>query len=395
MPNEEYLDESLRKIAKGAGIGFTGTFIGTALGYFSRMIIARFLGSSDYGLISLGFAAMMIVATLSSVGYNAGIQRFVSFYKGKEDEGRIKGTILGALKICFPLSLILTLLIFFYADWISIHVFHSSELIPVLRIFVIGVPFWVLATKFVIEEAVASGIEDIIIITGRGKRAIEDYFDTSPELENHLLQNEKYELLREVKDISSLVDIHYIRQKEPKGLGDAVLKAEKHIGDEPFAVLLGDDIIKAEIPCIKQLMNLFDKYKHSIIAVEEVPKEKIRDYGIIKGREIEESIYYIEDIIEKPSLEEAPSNIGTVGRYVLTPEIFNCIKETPPGKGNEIQLTDAIRMLKEEEDVYGYTFKGKRYDAGDKAGYVKAIIDFALGREDLKEEIGKYLQEKR
>jgi UTP--glucose-1-phosphate uridylyltransferase len=192
--------------------------------------------------------------------------------------------------------------------------------------------------QFVVEEAIISGIEDIIIITGRGKRAIEDYFDTSPELESHLLQNKKYELLREVKDISSLDDIHYIRQKEPKGLGDAVLKAEKHIGDEPFAVLLGDDIIKGDIPCI----------------------------------DLDKSIYRIEDIIEKPSLEEAPSNIGTVGRYILTPEIFSCIKETPLGKGNEIQLTD---------------------DAGDKQGYVKAIIDFALEREDLRGEIGRYLQD--
>lgn len=247
--------------------------------------------------------------------------------------------------------------------------------------------------QFVVEEAITSGIEDIIIITGRGKRAIEDYFDTSPELESHLLQNEKYELLREVKDLSSLADIHYIRQKEPKGLGDAILKAEKHVGDEPFAVLLGDDIIKAEIPCIKQLMNLFEKYSKPIIAVEKVPKEKVSSYGMIKGREIRDATYLVDDIIEKPSLEEAPSNIGTVGRYVLVPEIFDCIKKTPPGKGNEIQLTDAIRLLIEEEDVYGYAFDGKRYDAGDKVGYVKAIIDFALEREDLREEIERYLQE--
>jgi len=247
--------------------------------------------------------------------------------------------------------------------------------------------------QFVVEEAIISGIEDIIIITGRGKRAIEDFFDTSPELESHLFQNKKYELLREVKDLSSLVDIHYIRQKEPKGLGDAVLKAEKHIGDEPFAVLLGDDIIKEGIPCIKQLMDVYQKYKNSVIAVEEV--KDVSKYGIIKirGTEIEESVYRIEDIIEKPSLEEAPSNIGTVGRYILTPEIFPCIKETPVGKGNEIQLTDAIRMLitKEKKDVYAYKFKGKRYDAGDKIGYIKAIIDFALKREDLREEIVKYL----
>jgi len=245
---------------------------------------------------------------------------------------------------------------------------------------------------FVVGEAIFSEIEDIIVITGRGKRAIEDYFDTSPELENHLVRNKKYELLRKVKDISSLADIHYIRQKEPKGLGDAVLKAEKHVGDEPFAVLLGDDIIKAGIPCIKQLMNLFEKYKRTVIAVEEVAKEKISDYGIIKGKKIEESIYFIEDIIEKPSLGEAPSNIGTVGRYVLTPEIFDYIKKTPPGKGNEMQLTDAIRILVGEEDVYGYAFSGKRYDAGNKAEYVKAIVDFALEREELKNDVKSYLK---
>ena len=253
--------------------------------------------------------------------------------------------------------------------------------------------------QFAVEEAIASGIEDIIIITGRGKRAIEDFFDTSPELESHLLQNEKYELLREVKDISSLVDIHYIRQKEPKGLGDAVLKAEKHIGDEPFAVLLGDDIIKGDAPCIKQLMDVYQKYESSaVIAVEEVKNKNVSKYGIIKikGKEIDldKSVYRIEDIIEKPSLEEAPSNIGTVGRYVLTPEIFPCIKETPLGKGNEIQLTDAIKILikKKKKDVYAYKFKGKRYDAGDKQGYVKAIIDSALEREDLKDEVMRYLE---
>ena len=255
--------------------------------------------------------------------------------------------------------------------------------------------------QFAIEEAIAVGIEDIIIITGRGKRAIEDYFDTSPELENHLVRNKKYELLKEVKDISSLVDIHYIRQKEPRGLGDAVLMAEKHVGDEPFAVLLGDDIIKGDRDtpcCIKQLMDVYQKYENcsAVIAVEEV--KDVSKYGIIKikGKEIDldKSVYRIEDIIEKPSLEEAPSNIGTVGRYILTPEIFDCIKETPQGKGNEIQLTDAIRMLieKDKKDAYAYKFRGKRYDAGDKQGYVKAIIDFALEREDLKEEVMSYLE---
>jgi UTP--glucose-1-phosphate uridylyltransferase len=203
--------------------------------------------------------------------------------------------------------------------------------------------------QFAVEEAIVSGIEDIIIITGRGKRAIEDYFDTSPELENHLLTTNKIDLLKEVRDISSLIDIHYIRQKEPKGLGDAVLKAEKHVGDEPFAVLLGDDIIKDNTPCIKQLMDVYQKYKNSVIAVEEVKNKDVSRYGIIRGTEIDKLVYRIEDIIEKPSLEEAPSNIGAVGRYILTPEIFDCIKETPQGKGNEIQLTDAIRNLSFEK----------------------------------------------
>ena len=248
------------------------------------------------------------------------------------------------------------------------------------------------AIQFVVEEAIASGIEDILIITGRGKRAIEDYFDSSPELESHLLQNEKYELLKEVKDISSLANIYYVRQKEPKGLGDAILKAEKHVGDEPFAVLLGDDIIKGNVPCIKQLTNLFEKYNKSIIAVEEVPKEKVSSYGMIKGREIEDLTYLIEDIIEKPDVEETPSNIATVGRYVLAPEIFDCIKETKPGSGNEIQLTDSIRILKAQQEVYAYKFQGKRHDVGDKIGYIKTIIDYALEHAELKEEIERYLQ---
>lgn len=248
--------------------------------------------------------------------------------------------------------------------------------------------------QYVVEEAVASGINDIIIITGRGKRAIEDYFDTSPELENNLLSENKKDLLKEVKDISSLADIHYIRQKEPSGLGDAVLKAEKHIGDEPFAVLLGDDIIKGDTLCLKQLIDAYQKYENSsaVIAVQEV--EDVSKYGIIKGSEINKSVYRVEDIIEKPSLKEAPSNIGAVGRYIFTPEIFSYIKETPLGKGREIQLTDAIRMLikKGKRNIYAYKFKGKRYDAGDKLGYIKAIIDFASERDDLKDDVKDYLR---
>ncbi|MDY6966843.1 MAG: UTP--glucose-1-phosphate uridylyltransferase GalU [Halobacteriota archaeon] len=247
--------------------------------------------------------------------------------------------------------------------------------------------------QFVVEEAVTSGIDDILIITGRGKRAVEDFFDTSPELENHLFQNKKYELLREVSDISSLVDIHYVRQKEPKGLGDAILKAEKHVGEEPFAVLLGDDIIRGAEPCIKQLMSIYQKFESPVIAVEEV--KDVSKYGIIKSDEIEKSICLIKEIIEKPSEKDAPSNIGAIGRYILTPEIFDQIKKTSSGKGNEIQLTDAIRMLITigKRDVYAYSFEGKRYDAGDKLEYIQAIVDFALEREDLRDEVGRYLQE--
>ncbi|NMG82958.1 MAG: UTP--glucose-1-phosphate uridylyltransferase GalU [Methanosarcinales archaeon] len=246
--------------------------------------------------------------------------------------------------------------------------------------------------QFVVEEAVASGIDDILIITGRGKRAVEDYFDTSPELETHLLNNKKYELLKEMKDISSMVDIHYIRQKEPKGLGDAVLRAEKHIDDEAFAVLLGDDIIRGEL-CIKQLMDVYTRYKCCVLAVEEV--SDVSKYGIIKGEKIDGTIYDVEDIVEKPDVYDAPSRMGTVGRYIFTPAIFSCIKKIKPGFGGEIQLTDAIRMLIDTERVYAHTFNGKRYDAGNKADYVKAIIDFALEREDLRDEIGNYIEMKR
>ncbi|WP_440946649.1 UTP--glucose-1-phosphate uridylyltransferase GalU [Methanosarcina sp. T3] len=247
--------------------------------------------------------------------------------------------------------------------------------------------------QYVVEEAIASGIEDIIIITGRGKRAIEDYFDDSPELEMHLAKKHNKELLKLVRDVSSLVDIHYIRQKEPNGLGDAVLRAEKHIGNEPFAVLLGDDIIVNDKPCTAQLIEYFEKYGRSTIAVEEVPYEKLNSYGIIKGRPLDDSLYVLEDIVEKPSPEEAPSNIGAIGRYVFTPEIFDCIKEAGTGVGSEIQLTDGIRLLNRSQMIYACRFKGKRFDTGDRLGYVKSIIDFALLNESLRDDVLEYLQE--
>lgn len=247
--------------------------------------------------------------------------------------------------------------------------------------------------QYVVEEAIASGIEDIIIITGRGKRAIEDYFDDSPELEMHLAKKHQTDMLKLVRDISSLVDIHYIRQKEPNGLGDAVLRAEKHIGNEPFAVLLGDDIIVNDKPCTAQLIENFEKYGRSTIAVEEVPYEKLSSYGIIKGKPLDDSLYVLEDIVEKPSPEVAPSRIGAIGRYVFTPEIFDCIKEAGAGVGSEIQLTDGIKLLNRSQMIYACKFKGKRFDTGDRLGYVKAIVDFALQNESLKDDVFEYLQE--
>jgi UTP--glucose-1-phosphate uridylyltransferase len=246
---------------------------------------------------------------------------------------------------------------------------------------------------YVVKEAVVSGIDDIIIVTGRSKRAVEDYFDDSPELEMHLMKNGNEDLLGIVKEVSSLVDIHYIRQKEPLGLGDAILRAEKHIGDEPFAVLLGDDIVKNSVPCTKQLIEIFENNNNSVIGVKKVPEDKISRYGIIKGREIEDCLYYVEDIIEKPLIEAAPSNIAAVGRYVFTSEIFDCIKKTKPGIRNEIQLTDAIRILNLSKDIYASLFKGIRYDTGDRLGYVKAFIDFALESGDIGGFVLEYIRE--
>lgn len=248
--------------------------------------------------------------------------------------------------------------------------------------------------QYVVEEAIASGIDDVIVITGRGKRAIEDYFDASPELENHLLSKNKQDLLREIKDISSLADIHYVRQKEPKGLGDAVLKAEKHVGNEPFAVLLGDDIIVSERPAVKQLIEIFGKVKCSVIGVEEVPSELLSKYGVVEVEQKPEDLFSVTNLVEKP--ERPPSNLAVSGRYILTSEIFDCIREGKPGYGGEIQLTDALNLLLnlKEQRIYATKIEGRRYDIGDKFSYVKAIIDFALERRDLKGEIEGYLREK-
>jgi len=247
---------------------------------------------------------------------------------------------------------------------------------------------------YVVEEAIEAGIEDILIITGRGKRAIEDYFDSVPELEMRLKSQSRDDILDRLKKISEFPNIHYIRQKNPIGLGDAILNAEHHIGDEPFAVLLGDDIIRNRKSCTGQLISLFSRIHSSIISVEPVPPEKVSSYGIIKGSVVEPNLLKIEDIIEKPSLKLAPSNLGAVGRYIFIPEIFDYLKKTPCGVGDEIQLTDAIRLLLGDYPVYAYQFQGKRYDTGDKLGYIETIIDFALQDEQMSQELMAFLRKK-
>jgi UTP--glucose-1-phosphate uridylyltransferase len=245
--------------------------------------------------------------------------------------------------------------------------------------------------QYVVEEAVASGIEDILIITGRGKRAIEDHFDRSIELELALNNSGKRGYLKELEDISNLASIHFIRQKEQRGLGDAILCSERFVGDEAFAVLLGDTITMNKLPCTRQLMDAYESYKGPIIAVEKVERAKIPSYGIIKG-EREGGVYMIEDLVEKPSIDEAPSNLGIIGRYVLIPEIFDCIKHVKPGVGGEIQLTDALRILKDEQPMYAYEFRGRRYDIGTKLDWLKSSIEVALANEGLGRELKKYLE---
>lgn len=247
--------------------------------------------------------------------------------------------------------------------------------------------------QYIIEEAVASGIEEILIITGRNKKSIEDHFDKSVELEFELEKNEKYEMLEMVKGISNMIDIYYVRQKEPRGLGHAVLCAKTFIGDEPFAVLLGDDIVyNPEKPCLKQLIECYEKYGSSILGVQTVPHEKVNKYGIVDSRFVAERTSKVNNLIEKPNVEEAPTDMAILGRYIITPKIFEILENTKPGKGNEIQLTDALLQLMEEEEMYAYDFEGKRYDVGDKLGFLEATVEFALRKPELRESFIGYLK---
>jgi UTP--glucose-1-phosphate uridylyltransferase len=249
--------------------------------------------------------------------------------------------------------------------------------------------------QYVIEEAVNSGIENITIVTGRGKNAIEDHFDVSYELESVLHGRGKHDLLDEVRKISNMIHLTYVRQKEALGLGHAILMARGAVGHEPFAVLLGDDIISADVPCMKQMTTLFEKLHASIIATCEVPRAEISSYGVIRGEAVEGfggRVFKILDVVEKPPVSEAPSNMAIIGRYILTPEIFPILAQTRSGRGGEIQLTDAIRTLLQEQPVYAYRFDGTRYDAGDKLGFLKATVEFALRREQLGEAFRAYLK---
>ena len=248
--------------------------------------------------------------------------------------------------------------------------------------------------QYIIEEAIESGIEEILIVTGRNKKCIEDHFDRSVELELELENKGKKEMLEMVENISNMVNIHYIRQKEPKGLGHAVHCAKSFIGNEPFAVLLGDDIVDAETPCLKQMINAYDEYKTTILGVQEVAKENVDKYGILDVKHIEDRVYKVKDMVEKPAVEEAPSNIAILGRYIVTPEIFNILENQAPGKGGEIQLTDALQTLATKEAIYAYNFEGRRYDVGDKLGFLEATVDFALKRPELREDFIEFLKSK-
>lgn len=245
--------------------------------------------------------------------------------------------------------------------------------------------------QYIVEEAIESGIEDIIIVTGKGKRAIEDHFDNNFELEQNLAEKEKFDLLEKVRQ-SSKVDIHYIRQKEPKGLGHAVWCARKFIGDEPFAVLLGDDIVQADKPCLKQLMDEYGKTGASIIGVQPVPEEETHRYGIIEPLEQTGRRYEVKNFVEKPAKGTAPSNLAIMGRYILTPEIFLFLEEQKIGAGGEIQLTDAIQKLNEIQRVFAYNFEGKRYDVGEKIGFIQTTIEFALQNEELREDLIQFME---
>lgn len=247
--------------------------------------------------------------------------------------------------------------------------------------------------QYIAEEAVNAGIEELLIIVSRGKDAIINHFDKAFELETILERDGKEEMLNAVREVSDKLNVCFVRQQEQKGLGHAVLCAKTFVGNEPFAVMLGDDVVVSEKPCIGQLMEQYDKYGASVLGVQKVGMEHVSKYGIVDCEHVEGRMYKLKGMVEKPKMEDAPSDVAVLGRYVITPGIFECLERTPKGAGGEIQLTDALVLLSEKEDIYAYDFEGKRYDIGNKQGFLQATVDFALSRPDLKDDFAKYLKE--
>ncbi len=247
--------------------------------------------------------------------------------------------------------------------------------------------------QYVVQEAVDSGIEDILIISGKGKRSIEDHFDRNYELESRILEKEDEALYNQLKHIENMANIHYIRQKELNGLGDAIYHARFHCGNEPFAVLLGDTIINSAIPVTQQMIDAYEQYRQIVIAVETVPHDKVNRYGIVGGKKLSEKLIQITEMVEKPEIDKAPSNYAIAGRYILTPEIFSALEKTPRGKGNEIQLTDALRILLKQQDITATIIEGKRYDIGNKLDFLKTTVEFALKRKEFAAPFAEFLKE--
>lgn len=247
--------------------------------------------------------------------------------------------------------------------------------------------------QYVVQECVDSGIEDILIVSGKGKRSIEDHFDRNFELENRIQEKEDEALYTQLRHIEDMANIHFIRQKELNGLGDAIYHARFHCGNEPFAVLLGDTILDSVIPATQQLIDTYEQYKQTVIAVETVPKDKVSRYGIVGGEKISDKLMQLNALVEKPDIDQAPSNLAIAGRYILTPEIFTALEKTPRGKGNEIQLTDALRILMKRENMIAQTIEGKRYDIGNKLDFLKTTVEFALRRKEFAEPFKEYLKQ--
>jgi len=261
---------------------------------------------------------------------------------------------------------------------------QSKEMLPV-----IATP----AIQYVVEEAIDSGIEDILIIIGKEKRAIEDHFDRNPHLESVLKSKDLRDKYHHIRRIGDMANIHYIRQKETNGLGDAIRYARQHVGEEPFALLLGDTIINSVIPVTQQLIDIYEQYHHTVIAVETVSDENVSRFGIIGGNEVNDGLWSIEELIEKPTIDKTPSNLAIAGRYILTPEIFRSVEDTLPDKNNDIQLTDALQLLLKKEDIYAHKIEGKRYDLGTVIDYLKTIVDFSLKDKEVSKEFMAYLKE--